>query len=255
MDSISEFWPANERMFRTLMMLPRHPPRSTRVTSDERKRTLAGDTLLDDAAHGRQSSSGRASHSIPAPSPVVRIMRAVTIDRRVECVWKWLSQMMRGGGMYGWPELETSRCRSADRLLDDIPDPRVGDHVGECLELSCVAPGREVVWRNRRPLDLRGITITGMVLDYRLEPADSHGTRLLVREQCTIGQRSRRLLQYAAHTIDFLLPAHQLRTIKHYAERENTDEPPPCMRLRESTNEPARYQAIRFVPSVVRNVG
>ena len=96
-------------------------------------------------------------------------------------VWRWLAQMMRGAGLYGWPALESANCRSADYLLQDLPPPRVGDRVGDIFALVAVEPQAELVWQTCNGLQVLGLPLKHLTLDYRLTPLESHGVRLTTR--------------------------------------------------------------------------
>ncbi len=225
MVSISTLWPITERNFRMLLTLPRSMPRTQDVTAEEYGRPLTGDACLaEHAARDWPTTTG---------------MRAVTIDCPPSVTWKWLSQMMRGGGMYGWPTLEPPECCSSSVLVKNIPAPREGDRLSPLLEIRSVTPGRELVWYNMQELDLGGIGVTRLVLNYRIDPADDNRTRLICRQFCILRETTRRLLQYASRTIDFLLPAHQLMTLQRLAEHG------PKQRCKPTS---APHQAVALTP-------
>ncbi len=77
------------------------------ATPGEERRSLPGDDLV--------------------PDPIWAATRAVTIDAPPAKVWPWVAQMGYGrGGWYGWNPLEREDT-GASRLLEDLPQPRVGD--------------------------------------------------------------------------------------------------------------------------------
>ena len=54
--------------------------------------------------------------------------RAITIDAPTEMVWPWIVQMgYRRAGFYTYALLDNAAYESADRVLDEYQDPRVGD--------------------------------------------------------------------------------------------------------------------------------
>ena len=160
------------------------------------------------------------------PTPGAGVYR-VRIEAPPPAVWPWLCQMMRGGGLYGWPALESNGCRSSERLIDDVPPPRVGDRADELFVLCDVEPGRRLVWRAGPDLELLGFAIDELVIDYEL---------------CSIGYRSSSLTAYTTvaatgltvpvkrhllGVIGALLPQHQLARIKRLAEGDVTPRQAP----------------------------
>jgi len=78
-----------------------------RATSDECARTLAGDDLI--------------------PQPVGSVNHAITIRRPPHDVWPWLAQ--RGSdraGWYAYDFIDNGSHRSAERILPDYQNVRVG---------------------------------------------------------------------------------------------------------------------------------
>ena len=191
-------WDIGEESFRTLVNARYRSIPGGGVTDDERQMPMLGDAL------------------IARPSRVS--MRVAEIDREPQAVWPWLAQMMRGGGIYGWPALETARCRSADYLLDDLAPPRVGDRVGDVFEVADVDPPREIVWTAPAGLELLGFRVRALTIDYLLRPGASGGCRLVVRTRGCCERLTSLVRGYLCELVDFLLPAHQIETIRGHVE-------------------------------------
>jgi hypothetical protein len=84
-----------------------------------------------------------------------RCTRAVSIDVPPEEVWPWLVQVGFGkAGFYANDLLDTVAHPSADRILDEFQNPKVGDWVpmfskvtdSTAFRISAIRPGEELVW-------------------------------------------------------------------------------------------------------------
>jgi hypothetical protein len=168
------------------------------VTADERQMPMLGDAL------------------IARPSRVA--MRVVEIEAEPHVVWPWLAQMMRGGGLYGWPALETARCRSADYLLEDLAPPRIGDRVGDVFEVADVDAPWEIVWNAPEGVEVLGFRVRALTIDYLLRPGGRCGCRLLVRTRGCCERLTSQVRGYLCELVDFLLSAHQIETIRGHVE-------------------------------------
>jgi hypothetical protein len=151
-------------------------------------------------------------------TPARTVMRAIDIAAAPEEVWPWLAQMLRGGGVYGWPVLETTKCSSADYLLTGLPEIGVGDRVGDVFEIARVDAPREIVWHAPGGLSLLAFGIPAMTLDYLLQPVRGQGSRLVVRMHCCCEQVTSQIRAYLCDVVDFLLPAPQLMTLRECVE-------------------------------------
>jgi hypothetical protein len=106
------------------------------ATGTEATSRLPGDELLEDA-------DGVST-------------RAIEIDAPASAVWPWLAQIgpsPRGGAYtYDWIEnLLGLDMHSADRVLPEFQDPRVGDTIGfgsNRMRLERVEPHRVLAWRS-----------------------------------------------------------------------------------------------------------
>ncbi|MHC4217388.1 MAG: hypothetical protein ACYSU7_02925 [Planctomycetota bacterium] len=192
------FWDIGEESFRTLISARYRSIPAAGVSDAERRLRMLGDELLT--------------------RPTCVYTRVVGIGLEPGAVWPWLAQMMRGGGVYGWPALETARCRSADYLLDGLAAPQVGDHLGDVLEVAAVDPPREIVWQAPEGLEILGFNLRALTLDYLLRPDDDGGCRLLVRMSGCCDRLTSQVRGYLCELVDFLLPAHQVETIQRLAE-------------------------------------
>jgi hypothetical protein len=193
-------WPLGEPSFRVLVEtgLWRRAPREViAVGSDE--------PMLGDRWHG---AAGHVATS------------AVSIARSATLVWPWLAQMMRGAGIQGWPKLETVRCRSADYLVAGLGAPRAGESLCEVLGIVEVEAGREIVWQSLAPLDVIGVRLERLTLDYRIEggAGTTAACRLTARVRATVGDCPPSIATHAVDLVHAILPGHQLARIKRCAE-------------------------------------
>jgi hypothetical protein len=196
--SLRSIWDIGEESFRTLINARYRPVPAVNVTDDERSQPMLGDPLLVVSMRRR--------------------MRAVDIAAGADAVWPWLAQMMRGGGIYGWPALETNRCRSADYLLEVLAPPRVGDRLGDVLQVADVEPNREIVWHAPAGFELLGFQVQALTVDYRIEPGAAGRCRLVARLGALCEQLTSQVRGYLGEVVDFLLPAFQLDTIRRHVE-------------------------------------
>jgi hypothetical protein len=89
------------------------------------------------------------------PGCQYRCTRAVTIDVPPEEVWPWVVQVGFGNaGFYSNDLLDNVGHPSADGILDDCQNPKVGDSVptfskvndSTAFRISGIRPGEELVW-------------------------------------------------------------------------------------------------------------
>lgn len=213
-------WPIGEESFRVLVTAcPRRVPPSD--VGEIWGRRLFDESSLD---------------------PDQAITHAVQIDAPSSTVWLWLSQMMRGGGMYAWPRLESSDCRSAEFLMDGLPPPREGDRVGEVFCLCAVSPNEEMIWRSRPGLTLLGFPVFELTVDYRLEPLSAEKTCLSARTCIARRHSSALIRRHLLEVLDRILSAHQLAHLKRLAETHGPS-------ARQPKPSATRHQAAEFFPA------
>jgi hypothetical protein len=135
----------------------------------------------------------------------------------VDGLWLWVSQMMRGAGMYGWDRLEGPGRRSCGRLLDGIPRPSLGDRLAGLLEICALEEGVEIVWKNIRTLVFEEASITEFTLDYTVDELQPVGSRLIGRIRCRLTGATKPVVEHAARTLSCILPRCQVKTITEFA--------------------------------------
>jgi hypothetical protein len=191
-------WDIREDSFRMLVQ-PGFPPALPGAgTKDDLHLHMLGDDLIT--------------------GPALTLTRASNIDAALNDVWPWVAQMMRGAGVYGWNILETPEHRSADYLLSGLGAPEIGDHVGDVLEIARVHAPREIVWRASGGVDLLGLHLTALTLDYLLRSTANGRCRIVVRMRGSGRQLTSQVCSYLFEVLDFVLPASQLATLKDYIE-------------------------------------
>jgi hypothetical protein len=139
------------------------------ASDDELARAIPGDELLAEAT--------------------LFATRAVTIEGTPEEVWPWLVQMGHGrAGFYGYDLIENlgSRrgIRSADRIIPELQDLKVGDRVPMSepiyLIVESMDPHRSLVWADSSDPPASAIT-------WALYPVDERRTRLVSRVRLRYG--------------------------------------------------------------------
>jgi len=148
------------------------------ATDAEVKRSMPGDDLVE--------------------HPIHVTTRAVTIRAERTDVWPWLVQMGYGrAGWYTWYRYDNGGVPSADRVVPELQDLKVGDYLpdgpravdgfGRWWVRALDAPRSLVLYTRRNPYDGREVPEgeTGPYLDcswaFVLEPDASGGTHVLVR--------------------------------------------------------------------------
>ncbi|MFO0982392.1 MAG: hypothetical protein U1E76_11755 [Planctomycetota bacterium] len=134
-------------------------------------------------------------------------------------VWAWLAQMLRGAGPYGWRELETPGCRSAEYLLDHLPPPAILDRAGDLFELARIVPGRELVWVAARGLEVLDVPFAALALHYELRELAARRTRFAVRLRASIEHVTASIAGHRFAMLDAILPMQQVVRIKALAEQ------------------------------------
>jgi hypothetical protein len=88
---------------------------------------------------------GATDHEVQGPMPGDDIVprasfngtRAITIDAPPEMVWPWIVQMgYRRAGFYTYAVLDNAGYESADRVLEELQSPKVGDWMPMAKKLN-----------------------------------------------------------------------------------------------------------------------
>lgn len=97
------------------------------ATTEEINRLMVGDELLDD--------------------PEFNTTRAVEINASVEQVWPWIVQMGYGrGGFYNFDHLDNGGKPSADRILPEYQNLKVGDLILPLLQVAEMEAPTSMLW-------------------------------------------------------------------------------------------------------------
>lgn len=170
------------------------------ATEEELRRPMPGDELI--------------------PHPMMVATRAVSIDASPEEVWPWLVQM--GGytraGWYSYDRFDNAGVPSADRIVPELQDLRVGDVMltapDDGFVVRAIDPGRSLVLE----IDRAGSRITSVPM---VSEASGGGARLVFRVRAYFRPRHR-LFGAAFDLGDFVFMRKQLLGIKERAERHRT---------------------------------
>jgi hypothetical protein len=152
--------------------------------------------------------------------------RAITIRASAGQVWPWIAQLGQGrGGFYSYDLFENligCDIHSADRIVPEWQDVRVGDRVGLApqvgLVVASVEQGRSLVLRGAIPI---GNTAPpyDFTWTFVLQNGRDLETRLVVRERYAYEQPWARLIVEPIEAISFLMSQKMLRGIKQRAEQ------------------------------------
>jgi hypothetical protein len=97
------------------------------ATTEEVSRYMAGDELLED--------------------PALNATRAVGIKAPPEQVWPWLVQMgFKRGGLYSFGKLDNGGMPSAERIIPEYQNLKVGDLILPSLEVVKMEPNKSMLW-------------------------------------------------------------------------------------------------------------
>jgi hypothetical protein len=170
--------------------------RPVRPRGDEATQSLPGDELVADAK--------------------VRWNHAITI--RAE-IWPWLVQMgCRRAGWYSYDGLDNGGVRSAERIVPEFQQVRLGDifpmspKVEDTFVVRLVEPERALVL---------GDAAGGMAWEFMLEPVDENSTRVIARVRATYDTLALGLfLKVVWHPTHFAMERRQLLNLKRRVEVE-----------------------------------
>ena len=181
------------------------------ATAEECARALPGDDL--------------------APAPKLSYTRAISINAPVAAVWPWLVQLGQGrGGLYSYDGLENligCQMHSADRILPEYQNLKVGDHVLFGPE-DKKFPGQVVVEiqpeRALLMVALEPVTRQPVKSATWVFVLDEEGgtTRLLVRGRNAYEPSvANRIVWHIVEPIAFVMERRMLRGIKARVEAGN----------------------------------
>ncbi len=153
---------------------------SVRAEASEQGRPLPGDELI--------------------PNPLGSVNHAVTIRRAAHEVWPWLAQMGSGrAGWYGYDFIDNGGQPSADRIVPEYQDVRVGmvfpalPGAKDVFVVAECEPEKSLVLAWRLPGGQYQTTWT-----FALERPAADRTRLVVRGRVAPGYRPYGLPQWVA---------------------------------------------------------
>jgi hypothetical protein len=97
------------------------------ATTEEVSRYMAGDELLED--------------------PELNATRAVEIEAPPEQVWPWLVQMgWKKAGLYSFGRLDNGGMPSAEGIISEYQNLKVGDSILPLLKVVEMEPDRSMLW-------------------------------------------------------------------------------------------------------------
>lgn len=161
------------------------------------------------------------------PDAVYQATRAITIRAPRQDVWPWIAQLgYRRAGWYGFDQFDNDGIPSADHVIPELQNPRIGDVIGEeGLTIRAIDPGASLVTSFSHPKTIwvfkEGIwpKFGSSSMTYVLSPTDGGQTRLVVRMRFGMRIFSLPTLWWPFFEIgDFLNARKQLRGIKERAE-------------------------------------
>jgi hypothetical protein len=128
------------------------------ATSEEVSRYMAGDELLED--------------------PDLNATRAVEIEAPPEQVWPWLVQMgWKKAGLYSFGGLDNGGMPSAERIIPEYQNLKVGDSILPSLKVVEMEPNRSMLWVFQK----RAGPWQNATWSWGLYETDSGHTRLVAR--------------------------------------------------------------------------
>ena len=165
------------------------------ATDEELERAMPGDDLVT--------------------NPDLDTTRGVTVDARPEDIWPWLVQIgHRRAGFYSYDRLDNAGVPSAERILPEYQDLKVGDKIPldrvNHMEVVVLEPPRVMLWN----LPGRGFSWA-----WGLYPLDGRRTRLVTRIHMRYEWRFPRILGYFVIDVgDFIMMRKCMLGIKRRAE-------------------------------------
>jgi hypothetical protein len=162
------------------------------------------------------------------PTAQFSATRAITVEAPPEQVWPWIAQLgYRRGGFYTYDLVDNAGEQSADRIIDEYQDLRVGDFIPMFHETHGLAIAYKVdsfeindwmLWVHRPHADEQ----TDSTWSWRLGRLPEGGTRLVTRMKQDYRWQTPRLALFNLILMefgDFAMERRMLRGIKARAER------------------------------------
>lgn len=165
------------------------------ATDEEVERAMPGDELVAD--------------------PDLDATRGLTVNARPEEIWPWLVQIgHRRAGFYSYDRLDNAGVPSAERILPEYRDLKVGDEVPidrvHNMEVVALEPNREMTW------NLPG---HGFTWAWGVYPEGEGRTRLVSRIRMKYVWKWPVILGYFMIDVgDFIMMRKCMRGIKRRAE-------------------------------------
>ncbi|HUV87000.1 MAG TPA: hypothetical protein VMX79_07790 [bacterium] len=165
------------------------------ATDEELERAMPGDDLVT--------------------NPDLDTTRGVTVEARPEEIWPWLVQIgYRRAGFYSYDRLDNAGVPSAERILPEYQDLKVGDKIPldrvNRMEVVVLEPPRVMLWN----LPGRGFSWA-----WGLYPLDGRRTRLVTRLHWRYKWRWPVILGYFMIDVgDFIMMRKCMLGIKRRAE-------------------------------------
>jgi len=165
------------------------------ATDEELERAMPGDDLVAE--------------------PDLDATRGLTVEARPEDIWPWLTQMgYRRAGFYSYDRLDNAGIPSAERILAEYQDIKIGDEIpldrNSRMEVVVLEPPRVMVW------DLPGGRFSWA---WGLYPEGEGRTRLVTRLHWRYRWRWPVILGYFMIDVgDFIMMRKCMLGIKRRAE-------------------------------------
>ena len=155
--------------------------------------------------------------------PLMRVTRSITIDAPAGEVWPWIAQIgsseLGRAGWYYYDRIDYGGVPSADHLLLDVTEPKVGEALVADPDFAwtvrAVDSGRSLVLDIRPPgkLDVHA------TFAFLVNPVDDHSCRLIERSWWDMRPRWAGVpLSLLFEPIDFVMMRKHLLTVRDRAE-------------------------------------
>ena len=172
------------------------------ATAQEVSRYMAGDELLE--------------------NPELNATRAVEIEASPDQIWPWLVQMgYKRAGFYGFDKLDNGGFPSAERIIPEYQNLKVGDSIqlgGPFMQVVEMEPHKSMLW-----VFLRGAgPWEGATWSWGLYKIDNERTKLVsrLRQDYTFGSVQETISWSMIDAIEILMMRTTLLGIKRRAEHE-----------------------------------